>query len=73
MQKLISYFDVDWNRKTRSGLITLTFDDRTRVELRVSMEELSLLCGLLRSEKPVYFEPKGETFSTHPAAVDDAR
>ena len=73
MQKLISYYDVDWDRSTRSGGILLTFDDRTRAELRpVSMEELSLLCNLLRSEKPVYFDTETEALSTQASAVDDS-
>ncbi len=57
MQKQISYYDVDWNRKKEEGGLWLSFDDRTRVDLRpLSLEELALLCNILRAEKPVYYD-----------------
>ena len=56
MQRRISYFDVDWNRKEQTGGIRLAFDDRSTHDLRpLSMEELSLVCNLLRAEKPHHF------------------
>lgn len=65
--KRISYFDVAWDRRTLHGAVRLTFDDRGRVELRgLSMNELDLLCSLLRAEKPVYYDEALERFTTDP-------
>ena len=65
MQKQISYFDVDWNRESKRGGLWLPFDARTRVDLRpLDIAELSLLCNLLRAEKPVYFDETTQTLST---------
>ena len=72
MQKRISYYDVDWNRRSESGGIWLTFDDRTREDLRpLSVTEISMLCSVLRSEKIVYYDPETETISTQADPVDD--
>ncbi len=72
MQRRISYYDVDWDRERRTGGIWLTFDDRTRVDLRpIEVDELSMLCNLLRSEKPVYYDGESQTLSTQPAMVRD--
>lgn len=74
MQKRISYYDVDWDRKRASGGLWLSFDDRTRTDLRpLSLEELSLLCNLLRAEKPVYYDEETERFSTERDTVDDTK
>ena len=65
MQKRVSYYDVDWNRREAKGGLWLSFDDRSRVDLRpLDLEELSLLCALLRADKPVYFDEKTQCFST---------
>ena len=65
MQKRISYHDVDWNRKDAMGGLWLSFDDRTRVNLQpLSLDELSLLCNILRAEKAVYFDEETSCFST---------
>ena len=72
MQKRISYFDVDWDRARKTGGIWLTFDDRSRIDLRpIELDELSLLCNLLRSEKTVYYDDESQTLSTQPAMVRD--
>jgi len=70
VQKRISYYDVDWDRKSQSGGLWLTFDDRTRVDLRpMSLDELSLLCNMLRAEKPCYYDEEKQTLSTQPDRV----
>ena len=57
MQRRISYYDVHWDRGEGSGRLRLTFDDRTQAEISsVTMDELSLLCNILRIGKPVYSE-----------------
>lgn len=72
MQKRISYYDVDWNRVQQIGGIWLTFDDRTRADLRpVALEELSMLCNMLRAEKPVYYDEGTETLTTQPDRVGE--
>ena len=72
MQRRISYFDVDWDRERKTGGIWLTFDDRSQVELQpLGLDELSLLCNLLRSEKPVFYDDESQTLSTRPAMVRD--
>ncbi|NQZ95488.1 MAG: hypothetical protein HRU01_03170 [Myxococcales bacterium] len=72
MQKMISYYDVDWNRETRTGGMSLAFDDRSRVDLRpIDLDELSLICNILRVEKPVYYDEATRTFSTQSDPVND--
>ena len=72
MQKRISYYDVDWDRRKATGSVCLTFDDRSQADLRpVSAEELVLLANVLRSEKPVYYDPETDTLSTRPALVGE--
>jgi hypothetical protein len=72
MQKRISYYDVDWDRRSGSGGLWLTFDDRSRIELRpLALEELALLCNVLRAEKPVYYDPESERLSTQRDPVQD--
>ncbi len=72
MQRRISYYDVDWDRKQQTGGIWLTFDDRTRVDLRpVGLDELSMLCNMLRAEKPVYYDEESETLTTQPDRVGE--
>ena len=67
MSKRISYYDVAWDRRTLHGALRLTFDDRSRVELRsLSMNELSLICALMRLEKPIAYDEANERFSTDP-------
>ena len=70
MQKRISFYDVDWDRRRATGGVYLTFDDRSQAELRpVSAEELGLLANVLRSEKPVYYDAETETLSTRQTLV----
>ncbi|MEM7411084.1 MAG: hypothetical protein AAF430_12680 [Myxococcota bacterium] len=65
MQRRVSYHDVAWNRRTQQGALRLTFDDRTHADLRgLSQEELSLLCNMLRAEKPLYYDETSETLTT---------
>lgn len=65
MQQLISYFDVEWSRKDKQGHIRITFDDRSFENLHpLSQEEMALICGLLRADKPVYYDAATETLST---------
>ena len=72
MQKQISYYDVDWNRQEATGGLWLAFDDRTRVDLRpLGLEELSLLCNMLRAENPVYYDEGTTNFSTQREPIDD--
>jgi hypothetical protein len=33
MQRRISYFDAEWNRKDKQGRIRITFDDRSSEDL----------------------------------------
>ncbi len=74
MQKRISYYDVDWDRRVGSGGLWLTFDDRSCVDLRpIALEELGLLCNVLRAEKPVYYDPESERFSTQRDPVQDTK
>lgn len=72
MQKRISYYDVDWDRRKATGGVCLTFDDRSQADLRpVSAEELALLANILRSNKPVYYDAETDTLSTRPALVGE--
>ena len=65
MQRRISYYDVHWDRGEGSGRLRLTFDDRTQAEISsVTMDELSLLCNILRIGKTVYYDSENETLST---------
>ena len=74
MQRQVSYFDVDWNRKKATGGMWLTFDDRTRVDLRpLALAELTLLCNILRAEKPVYYDEETESISTQRDPIDDTK
>ncbi len=67
MQRRVSYFDVEWNRKEAAGAVRLAFDDRTYAELRsLSMEEMCLICNMLRAEKPVYYDDELELLTTLP-------
>lgn len=71
--KRVSYFDVAWNRQTLHGALRLTFDDRSQLDLRqLSMNELDLLCALLRAEKAVYYDEARERFTTDPAYPGEA-
>lgn len=67
MQRRVSYFDVEWSRKEGAGAVRLAFDDRTFAELRgLSMEEMSLICNMLRAEKPLYYDDDAEILKTIP-------
>ena len=67
MQRRVSYFDVEWDHKQQAGAVRLAFDDRTFAELRsLSMEEMGLICNMLRAEKPVYYDEEAELLSTLP-------
>jgi len=66
--KRISYFDAAWDRRTLHGALRLSFDDRSHTEIRgLSMNELDLLCSLLRAEKPVFYDEATERFTTDSA------
>ena len=70
MQKRISFYDVDWDRRKAVGGVCLSFDDRSQVDLRpVSAEELALLATVLRNEKPVYYDEETDSLSTRQALV----
>jgi hypothetical protein len=70
MQRQISYFDVEWDRRQRAGLVKLAFDDRSFAELRgLSMEETDLVCSLLRAEKPLYYDDETEVLTTSKAGA----
>lgn len=70
MQRRISYYDVHWDRGAGEGRLWLTFDDRSRAQLApLSMEELSLLCTLLRIGKTVYYDSTNDTLSTEADTV----
>jgi hypothetical protein len=65
MQRRISYFDAEWSRRERSGRVRLAFDDRSFADLApLSLEEMSLICNLLRAEKPVYYDEASDCLST---------
>jgi hypothetical protein len=65
VQQRISYYDIHWDRRERSGRLWLTFDDRTRTELAsLSMDELALLCSILRIGKTVFYDAERDTLST---------
>lgn len=65
--KRISYFDVAWDRQNLRGALRVTFDDRSQADLRsLSMNELDLLCSMLRAEKTVYWDEAREIFTTDP-------
>lgn len=67
MRRRVSYHDAAWDRRLLKGALRLAFDDRSHAELReLSMSELSLLCNLLRSEKPLYYDDETETLTTDP-------
>jgi hypothetical protein len=67
MHKRISYYDVAWDRRQLQGVLRLTFDDRSRTELRsLSMNELGLICALMRLEKPIAYDETSESFCTDP-------
>lgn len=63
--KRISYYDVAWDRRLLRGALRLSFDDRTRADLRdLSIAELDMLCSLLRADKPVYYDEATQSFTT---------
>lgn len=65
MQRRVSYHDVAWDRRSQTGALRLTFDDRSDADLRdLSIDELSLLCNMLRAEKPLYYDDETRTLST---------
>ena len=71
MWKRVSYHDVAWNRQTRVGAIRLTFDDRSAADLRdLSIEELALICNMLRAEKPLYYDEERQRLTTDVAYPD---
>ena len=70
MQRLISYFDAEWNRRDKQGRIRVTFDDRSSEDLcPLSQEEMALIFGLLRADKPMYYDAATEMLSTVPNPV----
>ena len=72
MKKQISYFDVYWNRQQQIGVVRLAFDDRSSEELRdLPLEEMCLVCNMLRAEKPVYYDPPTQSFSTLPELMNE--
>ena len=65
MQRRVSYHDVAWNRRTQKGALRLTFDDRSHADLRdLPLDELALLCNMLRAEKPLHYDETSETLTT---------
>ena len=67
MQRRISYFDVEWNRQEKSGAVRLAFDDRGVAELApLSMEEMTVICNVLRAEKQVYYDDETGALTTLP-------
>lgn len=65
--KRISYYDVAWDRRTLQGALRLSFDDRSQVLIGdLSMNELNLICSLMRCEKPIAYDEANERFSTDP-------
>jgi hypothetical protein len=70
MQKRISYYDIEWNRSEGHGGVRLGFDDRSHGDLEnLTLQELGLLANLLRSEKPVFYDPEKQAFSTRADSV----
>ena len=73
MQRRVSYFDVEWNRRSRKGRLRITFDDRKFEDIEsLDAGELTLLTGVLRQGKVVYWDPQRQTLSTLPDLVDDS-
>jgi len=67
MRRRVSYHDVAWDRRLLQGTLRLSFDDRSEARLHgLSMSELSLLCNMLRAEKPLYYDEDTETLTTDP-------
>jgi hypothetical protein len=63
--KRISYFDVAWDRRSARGALRLTFDDRSRIDLRdLAMGEIDLVIAMLRVEKPLFYDEATQRFST---------
>ena len=72
MQKLVSYFDTTWNRNHGNGKVALAFDDRTLADLEdLSLDELSVVCNILRSEKNVYYDSQSGVLTTIKEPVSD--
>jgi hypothetical protein len=72
MQRRVSYFDVEWNRKDQRGRARISFDDRTFEDIGpLSQEEMTLICSLLRVGKPIYYDPATQTFSTQSNPVGE--
>lgn len=66
----ISFFDVYWSRKQKTGIVRLSFDDRSSEDLRaLDLEEMCLVCNMLRAEKPVFFDADSESLTTLPELV----
>jgi hypothetical protein len=73
MQRRVSYFDVEWSRRDRSGRIRITFDDREFTDLApLSEAEFTLLCEVLRQGKVVYYDPETDKLSTVADPVGDS-
>ncbi len=67
MRKRVSYHDLFWDCRTRTGALRMTFDDRSDQVLGdLSAEELTVLCEILRSGKTVYYDESSQTLSTDP-------
>ena len=65
MKRLVSYYGLAWDRRKQAGGISLTFDDRSKVDLpSVRLEELLLFGNILRSEQPVYYDSDSETLTS---------
>jgi len=73
MQRRVSYFDVVWSRREKTGRIRITFDDREFEDLEpLSAEEMTLLCEVLRQGKVVYYDPDIDALSTVADPVHDS-
>jgi hypothetical protein len=72
MKKRISYFDVYWNRQQQIGVVRLAFDDRSFEEIRdLPLEEMCLVCNMLRADKPVYYDPPTQSLATLPELMNE--
>jgi hypothetical protein len=73
MQRRVSYFEVEWSRKTANGQVRLFFDDRSFEALeKLSLQEMVLFTNLLRLEKPIHYDPETELLTTEAQPVEDS-
>ncbi len=64
MRKLVSYHALSWDRANQTGRLVLTFEDRSKLELRsLPLSELTLFSQILHNEQPVYFDEETSLLS----------